>query len=917
MTTLEELGLTDTERAGWEILTPEQEAWARDVAAERDVPKARGLVCLLRHELKWERQDYQQPPPGEWWTWVFQGGRGTGKMLDVTTPIPTPDGWAKLGDLEVGDEVFDESGRVCRITGVFDGVPERAWRLRFSDGSTLDACGDHQWVTWTHAERKAFLRCSAEADRARFPAEWPAWRAARRPGGRRPSEEAVTAAIKLVRGGLSLRAAARRTGFSRAVIGRWVRDGWAPPVPKVWAGAAGPQVRTTDEIVATLRFGRRGDTNHAIPTCGPLQLPNAELPVDPYVLGYWLGDGKATAGSFTCAPADQPNLHAALTAAGYAPHRTPRADDQTVATYGLVMDLRAAGVLGAKHVPAAYLRASTEQRAALLAGLMDSDGHAGRSLVEFSSTSRPLAEGVIELARSLGQKPVLAESRARLYGRDCGPKYRVTWRPTSPAFRLERKLDRLGAPEAQALRRHHRMVVGAEPIDPVPMRCLSVDSRHRMYLAGEAMIPTHNTDEGADWLNEHMEGPPCDPRWPGGHKALLLGPTHADVVASCVKGVSGLRAHNPRAQVVNRKDGTFVVWPNRAEAVCLGMHTEYDADRIRAQGANICTWWIDEAAVARHLDTAVNNLALGARGGVRPHGIVTTTPKPTPAYKRLLRMRGVEVTKASSHQNRHLPQFYRRIIAQWEGTRLGRQEIEGELLEDYEGALWQRDLIDADRITEDRVPGIDAMSALERVQALAVVRVGVGIDPSTWIPELGSPDVVSEDDYDVGHGIETGLVVAGIDGKRPQPEVYVFDDLSGRMAAARWAERACRAYHDWRANWVVPETNAGGDSVLATIQLTDSRVTVYREPDSKKPGVRASLGKRARAEPVAALYEQHRAHHVGEFPALEAQLCGWDPTESWSPDRLDALVWAITALKPWKVRRAAGGGGARGQFHRR
>jgi phage terminase large subunit-like protein len=412
---------------------------------------------------------------------------------------------------------------------------------------------------------------------------------------------------------------------------------------------------------------------------------------------------------------------------------------------------------------------------------------------------------------------------------------------------------------------------------------------------------TGKTDSGAVWLDEHMKGPPCDRRWPGGHKALLLGPTYGDVMAAQVKGATGLRAHNPQIQVTGRKDGTFVVWPNRAEAVALGMHSEDDADRIRAQGGNVCTWWIDEAAIGRHLATALSNLAFGARGSLRPHGIATTTPKATPAYRAFLRMPKVVVTKASSMQNRHLPQFYRDIVDQYRGTRLGRQEIEGELLEDYEGALWQRE--DILRINDY------AESYLERVRELAVVRIGVGIDPSTWIPEVGRPAVA--EDYEVGEGVETGLVVAGVDRHNP-PRIYVFDDLSGRMAATEWAKRASQAYHDWGATWVVPETNAGGDTVLATIQLTDPRVTFFHQRDkqtgttSKKPGVRAAMGKRARAEPVAAVYQQKRAFHVGEFPALEAQLCGWDPTESWSPDRLDALVWAVTALEPWRRRRPAG-----------
>lgn len=422
---------------------------------------------------------------------------------------------------------------------------------------------------------------------------------------------------------------------------------------------------------------------------------------------------------------------------------------------------------------------------------------------------------------------------------------------------------------------------------------------------------TGKTDTGAHYTDEHMSGPPCDHRWPGGHKGLLIGPTHADVVASTIRGVSGLIAHNPGVRQVGRKDGTFAIWPNGAEAVCLGMHTEQDAERLRAQAANTCFWWIDEAAIGRHLSTAVDNLRFGARGvlgGRQPHGIATTTPKATPAYKSFLRMPGVAVTYASSYQNRYLTAEHRELIAHYEGTRLGRQEIYGELVDDYEGALFDRQTLAEDRITD---PAILALDADGQLSALGCSRTFTGIDPSTWIPEIGAPP--ADDEYEGGAGIETGIVTIGIDRRWP-PHIYVTEDRSGRVAAIEWARRAVAQHYLWHST-IVPETNAGGDLVLATIALTDATVPIYREFDpetnklSKKPGVRARIGKRARAEPVGALSDQHRLHMVGEFPALESTLCGWDPTENWSPDRLDAFVWAVHGARPWRKRTTAGVGG--------
>lgn len=406
------------------------------------------------------------------------------------------------------------------------------------------------------------------------------------------------------------------------------------------------------------------------------------------------------------------------------------------------------------------------------------------------------------------------------------------------------------------------------------------------------------TDTGAWWFDEHMKGPPCDPRIPGGHKGIICGPTFADAVTTCWGFPAGIHAHNPDVKLVGRKGNTVAIWPNGAEALFAGLHTDQDAQLLRARAANCCTWWIDEAALARHLTTAMDLIQMRARGGIAPHGIVTSTPQPTPGWKNLIRLPGVVVTTGSSYMNKYLSETHKRRLDRFKGTRLEKQEIHGILIDDFEGALLAREQIDADRIMD---PEVLALPPRERVARLGIVRVAVGVDPSVWMPDMRiDPD---PDEYQGGQGVETGIVVTGIDG-RTTPHTYVLDDLSGRVGAETWARRVVDAYHEWGATWIVPETNAGGDMVLATIRLTDPNVVIYREAKSKKYGVRARVGKRARAEPVALLYDQHRAHHVGEFPGLENTWCGWDPAEPWSPDRLDAHVWGVTALRPW-----AGGGG--------
>lgn len=404
------------------------------------------------------------------------------------------------------------------------------------------------------------------------------------------------------------------------------------------------------------------------------------------------------------------------------------------------------------------------------------------------------------------------------------------------------------------------------------------------------------SDTGSWWFDQHMSGPPCDRRVPGGHRGAIVGPTFDSAISACVQAPAGVTTHNPGVQHVNRKDGTYLVWPNGAEAIVCGAHTENDAELLRGRASNRCVWWFDEAAIMRHLTLAIDMVALGARLGPDPRGIVTSTPKPYPPYRRLLEMPGVAQTIATTFDNQHLPRAYRVIVSQYEGTRLGRQELYAELLADFEGALWSRENIDADRVA---VPVGDPLEALAQ---LGVTHAVVGVDPSTWDPDLG------DDPGTVGQGIESGVVVAGIgagprgDTDRKRRHVYVLEDASLRAPGEAWARAAAQVYHKWHAADLVPETNLGG-LVLSTIRLVDPSVHLYRR--GKRVGVRASVGKRARAEPVAALYEQHRAHHVGTFPLLEDTMCQWDPRESWSPDRLDALVWAVTALEPWGVQ---GGG---------
>jgi phage terminase large subunit-like protein len=274
--------------------------------------------------------------------------------------------------------------------------------------------------------------------------------------------------------------------------------------------------------------------------------------------------------------------------------------------------------------------------------------------------------------------------------------------------------------------------------------------------------------------------------------------------------------------------------------------------------------WVDELAAWEHPE-AWEQLQLGIRLGDQPRQVVTTTPRPTPLIKELLSDPGTIATRGSTYDNRAnlSPKFFRDIVTRYEGTRLGRQELHAEILDDLPGALWTRSMLRVGAAPLRYSPGESEPTPEYR-------RIVVAIDPAvTYGPESD----------------ETGIVGAGvgIDGMG-----YVLDDQSGRFSPLDWARRAIALHDDLKADAIVGETNNGGDLIEQTLRSAGFQGRFIK--------VTASRGKRVRAEPVAALYEQGRILHVRMFAELEDQLCTFTPESVVSPDRLDALVWAFTEL---------------------
>ncbi len=412
---------------------------------------------------------------------LIAGSTGSGKALALDTPVPTPTGWTTMGDLRDGDCVFGADGQPCRVLKAHDVLlGEPCYEVEFDDGTVIVASADHLWSTTDRAARVSLARGArqdAEPSRARDRLALLDRLIANGDPDELVTAEEVAANVKTrpartYRRG-DLLAALHTRAYQQALGQRDKRTG--------------PRVVTTQEIRDTLRV--HDHVNHSIRVCGPLGYVDRELPVDPYVLGCWLGDGNSAHAQFYCADSE---IIANIEAAGFEA-RKQAWNRYAWGIVGLAARLRQLGVLGNKHVPDAYLRAAPDQRLALLQGLLDTDGNIGTNgSVEFTNTNRRLAEAVVELAVSLGHKAVLHERRAMLNGRDCGPKYVVTWTPPDPVFRLSRKLARQKLTGHRGVQRV-RYVVDVRPVPSRPVRCITVDAPDHLYLASRGCIPTHNS----------------------------------------------------------------------------------------------------------------------------------------------------------------------------------------------------------------------------------------------------------------------------------------------------------------------------------------------------------------------------------------------------------------------------------------
>lgn len=400
---------------------------------------------------------------------------------------------------------------------------------------------------------------------------------------------------------------------------------------------------------------------------------------------------------------------------------------------------------------------------------------------------------------------------------------------------------------------------------------------------------TGKTEGAARYMDRHANGPPCDPRIQGGHRMGIVAPTLGDAADACVNGPSGLHTINPAVRMKGGAGGTHVHWPNGATARLFGAYTQEDVERLRA-GGNRCLIWFEELAAQRRLKEALEHTALGLRIGPRPHYVMSTTPKPRPELRDLVKNPRVLQTKGRTVDAIHLDATVRQaLLDEYEGTRTGRQELDAEILDDVEGALFAMLTIDANRFTGFN---LDAPAASLAAQVTASARSLLGL--GEWTPPANDTRPwetwVAVDPP--GETAECGIVVgaaprrarAGID------HAVVLADMSLAGTPEQWGAQVVAAFRKWDARGVLVEKNQGGDMTRSTIHAVDPRVPVTK--------LNAQGSKADRAEPVSALYSRGWVHHIGHLPLLEDQLTTWVPDISKSPDRLDALVHLIAHLLP-------------------
>lgn len=771
----------------------------------------------------------------DWSTYVINSGRGWGKGAELDTPIPTPKGWTTMGQIEAGDKVFDEQGSVCNVTAVTDVyMPNKAYKIYFSDNTSVVVCDEHQWITWTNRDRKKYQRQDAKRKNnnpiGMFPIDWINWSA----NGERSD-----------------------------------------------SGRFGPTIKTTKDIIDTFYQVANQKANHCIPLCRPLNLSEKQLPIHPYLLGLFYGDGIAASGQISCDKKDYESYKIYLESNGFVVgnlkiYKLKNRENYNTGIFkidGLYKSLRLADCLKTKKILPEYLRASENQRLELVRGLLDTDGSIYKTGdIEFTNTSLDLFNFTYELLISLGQKPTVSTRIGKYNGVFHKKQYRLRFLPNRfDLFNLTRKLELLKTihiTKSQQLRNHYRMIIKYEEVESVPMKCITVDSPNSMYLIGKQMIPTHNTQVGSQWIIYLAEKyPEC--------RIALIGATAGDVLNTLVNGTSGIinscppwnkPKWNPSYQKITFKNGSECEYFSGEKP-----------DRIRGRNFSFCL--ADELTSWRFPKETWDMLSMALRIGTINRRLVTTTPKNIEKYIELLKKDSTWAYVGSTIENLDnlTDDFRDEIISTYAGTRLGAQELEGEILADDDKALWKRIWIDTGRVKIKH--GNDGLPLLNES--------GMFIPQDEILPDFISIVLAIDPAVSVNKkSAETAISVAayGVDGK-----YYILYADSAKDTPDGWARRTYELYDEYMCDSIIVETNQGGNLVIDNLKKSGRAAPIVE--------VRARRGKLLRAEPIAALYERNQVRHFGKFEKCETQMCNFNQHfNKGLCDIVDSTVYALQAL---------------------
>ncbi len=758
--------------------------------------KKRLLERLLYDFDLWRLPQQEIPPDSEYRYYLNLSGRGGAKLLSIDTPILTTSGFKTMGTIEPGDTVFDERGNPTTVIHCSEIQYEPSFKITFSDNSVLYAHDGHQWVTLTHAERKKYIR----SDRLNY----------------NPNQ---------------------------------------PPLPLNWANK--PPI-TTQEIINTFTHSARKDLNHCIPLTKPLQFPEQDLPLDPYILGYWLGDGSSSESAITVGPEDSEFFIHYMELLGSKVTKRKTSEGKAhlyklEKNNGISLNpiLKELNLIKNKHIPEIYLQASEKQRRHLLAGLLDSDGHASRDKkrAHFTNTNHRLIEQVNFLALSLGYKATITDRQGILYG----IKKKMAWQVSFPAidnpFILPRKYkivdDQVGC--AQRSRNHHRMITSIEPGPVIPMRCIMVDSPNSMYLAGTSLIPTHNTKLSSEEIRKRALAKPDT-------RINLIAPTHGDARDTNLEGDSGIISVCAPGEIKKYlKNQGQVIFSNGSRLLTFSAQ---EPERLRGKQSHYC--FMDEfSSFEENTQEILTQVQMSNRLGNDPKVYITTTPKPSKILNALIARPDTHLVVSGTLNNPFLATTQvKELVERYANTAIGQQELFGQILTESKNANWSRAMIDDYRVTQEEVP--DSL------------RIIIAIDPSSTNNRRSD---------------ECGMIVAGVSADK---HFYVLRDLSIKTTPQLWANRAVTAYRQYNAALIAVE-KSDGDLVKTILKNIDGTIPIRMLSHQKK-------GKTIRAEPVSQLYQQGRVHHVGYHKQLEDQLCSKVPGDSSSDDRHDALVYAIREL---------------------